>query len=118
MNNNDIAKLKFLPLGTVVLLKNAKKRVMITGFCVISEENKRVFDYTGCVYPEGVLTSKQSLVFDHDQIEKIFAIGYSDDEEKEFKKKLVDYFNKELIKTEQKMKEMNQTQEKEEVEEL
>lgn len=90
MNNNinDIAKLKYLPLGTIVLLKGAKKRLMVTGFCIYSDEQKRYFDYTGCIYPEGFISSTQNLVFDHNQIEKIIVMGYSDEEEKQFKKDL------------------------------
>lgn len=80
---------KYLPIGTVVLLKEGKKRVMITGFCTIpKEDSSKIFDYNGCLYPEGILSSEQSLLFNHDQIVKIFHLGLSDDEEKEFKKKL------------------------------
>ena len=80
---------KFLPIGTIVLLKGGKKRAMITGFCSIAQENQeKVYDYSGCVYPEGYLSSNQVCLFDHDQIEKIFFVGYEDDEEKMFKDKL------------------------------
>ena len=86
---------KYLPIGTVVLLKEGKKRVMITGFCTIpKEDSSKIFDYNGCLYPEGVLSSEQSLLFNHDQIVKIFHLGLSDDEDKEFKKKLNDFINK------------------------
>ena len=33
-------KEKYLPIGTVCMLKNGKKRVMITGFCTIPEDDK------------------------------------------------------------------------------
>ena len=80
---------KYLPIGSVVLIKDAKKRVMITGFVVISPsyENK-IFDYMGCLYPEGVISSDKSLLFDHDDIQQVFAIGYSDEEQKMFNNKL------------------------------
>ena len=82
-------KEKFLPLGSVVLLKNATKRLMITGFYVKADEiDKKTYDYVGCLYPEGVISSKENCVFNHEQIDKIFFIGYSDDEEKRFKEKL------------------------------
>lgn len=82
-------KEKFLPLGSVVLLKNATKRLMITGFYVKADENnEKTYDYVGCLYPEGVISSKENCVFNHEQIDKIFFIGYSDDEEKKFKEKL------------------------------
>jgi len=80
---------KFLPIGTVVLLKGGRKRAMITGFCSVAQENQeKVYDYSGCVYPEGYLSSNQVCLFDHDQIEKIFFVGYEDEEEKAFKDKL------------------------------
>lgn len=86
MNNNYG---KFLPIGTVVLLKNAKKRLMITGFCAYDEEKKdKAYDYTGCLYPEGIISSKQMALFNHSQIDKIYFLGYSDQEEKQFKQKL------------------------------
>lgn len=82
-------KEKYLPIGTVVLLKGGRKRAMITGFCSVAQENQeKIYDYSGCVYPEGYLSSNQVCLFDHDQIEKIFFLGYEDEEEKAFKDKL------------------------------
>ena len=82
-------KEKYLPIGTVVLLKGGKKRAMITGFCSVAQENQdKIYDYSGCVYPEGYLSSNQVCLFDHDQIEKIFFVGFEDEEEKSFKDKL------------------------------
>ena len=80
---------KYLPIGTIVLLKGGKKRAMITGFCSTSQEDQsKIYDYSGCVYPEGYLSSDQVCLFDHNQIEKIFFVGYEDEEEKAFKDKL------------------------------
>lgn len=80
---------KYLPIGTVVLLKGGRKRAMITGFCSVAQENQeKIYDYSGCVYPEGYLSSNQVCLFDHDQIEKIFFVGFEDDEEVAFKDKL------------------------------
>ncbi len=80
---------KYLPIGTVVLLKGGKKRAMITGFCSVAQENQeKIYDYSGCVYPEGYLSSNQVCLFDHEQIEKIFFLGFEDEEEKVFKDKL------------------------------
>ena len=80
---------KYLPIGTVVLLKGGTKRAMITGFCSVAQENQeKIYDYSGCVYPEGYLSSNQVCLFDHDQIEKIFFVGYEDEEEKAFKDRL------------------------------
>ena len=85
---------KYLPIGSVVLLKNATKRLMVTGFLVSSKEfPEKVFDYSGCLYPEGIITSEQTALFDHEQIEKIYATGFSDLEEKSFKAKLINKLN-------------------------
>lgn len=87
---------KYLPLGSVVLLENGTKRLMITGFCVVPNDDKtKVYDYSGCLYPEGVISSEQIALFNHDQIKTIYAIGYSDDEEKQFKEKLIEALNDE-----------------------
>lgn len=90
---NEIGE-KFLPIGTVVMLKNGTKRVMITGFCAVeNNENLKMWDYSGCMYPEGFLSSDETCLFDHNQIEKVYHLGLAEDEEeKEFKEKL-----KELI---------------------
>lgn len=84
MNNS-----KYLPIGSVVLLKGAKKRIMVVGFAATSKETKdKVFDYIGCLYPEGIIDSSKNLLFDHDQIEKIFSLGYKDEEWLETETKL------------------------------
>lgn len=81
---------KFLPIGTVVMLKGGTKRLMITGFCAMQEKDKtKMWDYSGCMYPEGFLSSSQTCLFNHEQIEKIYHLGLAeDDEEKKFKQSL------------------------------
>lgn len=81
MNVNE----KYLPIGSVVLMKGAKKRAMITGYAVKSPESgDKLWDYIGCLYPEGMVTPDKNLLFDHENIDKIFAVGYSDEEQKNF----------------------------------
>lgn len=85
---------KYLPIGTVVILKGATKRVMITGFCIINKD--KMYDYTGCLYPEGFVTTKDFLIFNHEDIDKIYYMGLSDDDDKKFKEhlnKLVEDYN-------------------------
>lgn len=81
---------KYLPIGSVVLLKGGTKRVMITGFCSVAEENQeKIYDYCGCIYPEGYLSSDEICLFDHDQISEISFVGFENEEEKDFKDNLV-----------------------------
>lgn len=87
---NEIGE-KYLPIGTVVVLKGATKRIMITGFASMSPETGDIiFDYSGCPYPEGFLNYNEVCVFNHEQIEKVYAKGYTDEEETEYKKALVE----------------------------
>ncbi len=78
-----------LPIGSVVLLKDSTKKLMIIGFAQVSASNpERIYDYVGCVFPEGFLGPDQTYLFDSCQIEKIFAVGYQDEEQMAFKTKV------------------------------
>lgn len=78
---------KYLPIGTVVLLKKAKKRIMITGYGAKTDGNPgKLWDYVGCLYPEGMISSNKNLLFDHENISDVYALGYSDDEQVRFMK--------------------------------
>ena len=80
---------KYLPIGTVVMLNNGKKRVMITGFLIMpNNEKQKLYDYSGCLYPEGIISSEQSLVFNHEDIKEIYYVGLMDEEYKGFVEKL------------------------------
>lgn len=93
MENNEKYE-KYLPIGTVVMLKGGSKRVMITGFCAVAAENEeKVYDYSGCLYPEGFLNPEQTCLFDHDQLDKIYFLGYKDEEEEKFKEQLNKFIN-------------------------
>lgn len=87
-------KERFLPIGTVVLLKGGTKEVMITSYCIFPNANqstnsdspqpvKKIYEYGGCIYPEGILDSNMVCAFDHNQIEKICHVGYETDAQKE-----------------------------------
>ena len=89
INMNGQIGEKYLPVGTVVLLQNGTKRVMINGFCTMDANNpSRIFDYSGVLFPEGSLSSDQTLLFDHNQIVRVDHMGLNDEEEKSFKIKL------------------------------
>ena len=65
---------EYLPIGSVVILKGAKKRLMITGYCMRDLGSKKQYDYSGCLYPEGILDTKETALFDHEQIETILNL--------------------------------------------
>ena len=91
---------KYLPIGTVVLLKGAKKKLMIISYTimpsgevydkngVVDNINAMVFDYGACLYPEGMITSDQLFAFNHDQIEEVCFKGYVTEEQIEISNSL------------------------------
>lgn len=86
MTNNDISNL--LPLGSIVKLDSADKKVMIIGVCPQSKNELSemvINDYIGVLYPEGYISSDFFMVFDRDKVSEVVHIGYEQgDEWKEF----------------------------------
>ena len=88
-------KKDLLPIGSVVLLKEATKKLMIIGFLATSEEhNHKLFDYSACLYPEGLLSSDEVCLFNNEDIDTVFYKGYSSDEETNFKTNLNNNYDK------------------------
>jgi len=75
---------ELLPIGTVVLLKNAEKRLMIFGVGQTNETEHQDYDYIGVMYPEGNMGEGTQFLFNHSDIEQIFFRGYEDEERKNF----------------------------------
>ena len=87
-----------LPIGSIVLLKDSNKKLMITGRLQIEleDKNQRKWDYSACLYPDGNLRPESSFLFNHEQIERIYFIGFQDIEELEYNKKISEYLNKNI----------------------
>ena len=115
---------RFLPIGSVVLLKGAKKELMITCYCIspkgeiyengVKSEAKdgQMFEYGACMYPEGIIRSEIVYGFNHDQIEKVCHVGYKTEISDELSKMLnetIKKYNK-IIETEEEKKESTVTQ--------
>ena len=91
-------KEKYLPIGTVVLLKEATKKLMITGYCSARpEEADKVYDYVGLLFPEGNLAGDDVALFNHDQIGIIVYMGLVDDEFKQLEKKIKSVFSNDNV---------------------
>ena len=69
-----------LPIGSVVLLKNSKKKVMIVGLLQVQEGNSKVYDYSACIFPEGMIDPEHLYLFDNDQIDSLYFMGFQDGE--------------------------------------
>lgn len=79
-----------LPIGSIVLLKGGERKLMICGRIVSGGENDEIFDYVGCIYPEGVIDSSNMLFFNRDTIKEKYFIGFQDKEEMDFREKFLD----------------------------
>lgn len=76
------------PIGTVVRLREGEKRLVIIGRFQTLLSTEEVYDYVGCLYPEGYLKPEQSFVFNHDAIAEVVHRGFVDDEEQQFLEKV------------------------------
>ena len=80
---------KYLPIGSVCTLKGKNKKIMITGYYSIEfTGNIKIYDYIGCLYPEGLLGSDHGISFNHSEIENIDFIGFKNRDGENFLKLL------------------------------
>jgi len=75
---------KLLSIGTIVLLKNGQKRLMIYGRLQSDANTGQMFDYVGCLYPEGNISHEYTYLFNQGDIENIYFEGFVDEEEEKF----------------------------------
>lgn len=70
-----------LPIGSVVMVKGIKRKVMIFGYKQKRRgQNENVFDYIGVVYPEGHIDNQLHIGFNQENIEKVIFRGYEDEQ--------------------------------------
>ncbi len=84
---------KYLPIGTIVRLKKGEMKLMITSYLIFSPESKndkKMYDYGGCGFPEGIVASKFAVGFNHEDIEEVIFKGLVDDEQEKFNKLLIE----------------------------
>ena len=75
----------YLPIGSVVILKNGQKKLMIYGRrqSRVTEPDKE-YDYIACLYPEGNINENYMYLFDHESVDEVVFRGYSNAEEEAF----------------------------------
>jgi len=84
---------EYLPIGTVVILQDGEKSIMIYGRKQIHAETNKLYDYVACLYPEGNMSEEFTYLFNHNQIQEVLFAGYANDDETEFVKFLNDLEN-------------------------
>lgn len=90
---------KYMPIGSVITVENNNTMIMIVGFKYYDNNNKE-YDYIGCVYPFGIGNKYSTVLFNHEQISRIYYLGYINNQERNFKEELNNQsdFSKFLIK--------------------
>ncbi len=75
--------IRYLPIGSVVKLKNNNKIVMITGYYSVEyARDLEIYDYSGCAYPEGVMIKSSCCSFNQSDIKDVLFEGYKTEEYK------------------------------------
>lgn len=79
-----------LPIGSVVLLKGGNKRVMICGRIQTKDNENVIYDYSACYYPEGIIAASSMFFFNREAIDRVFFLGFQDEEELNFRHNTLD----------------------------
>lgn len=91
---------KLLPIGSVVLLKEGTKKLMIIGIKpVTSEKPNEIYDYIGVLYPEGFLSNDYNFLFNHENINDVVFTGYNNPEREDFIQVMEEVYQKEAEPT-------------------
>lgn len=89
MNVKDL-----LPIGSVIQLKGAEKRLMVFGVRQTDRSDKKEYDYISVLYPEGNIGEQGQFLFNHENIEKVFFRGFEDEERTTFLNRLDSFYQK------------------------
>lgn len=73
---------RYLPLGSIVLIRGNVKKLMIVARGVITgkEPNRKVFDYGAVLYPEGMMDDR-IIFFNQKDIFQVVVEGYTDSDD-------------------------------------
>ena len=78
---------ELFPVGSVVLLKDAEKELMIIGILQVNESEK--YDYMAVLYPEGYINQEYVYLFNHEDVAELKYIGYMSSEYQIFRSQLI-----------------------------
>ncbi|SDC36600.1 hypothetical protein SAMN05421663_102204 [Terribacillus halophilus] len=74
-----------LPIGSIIYLNEGTSKLMILNRGPIIEHNgeQKMFDYSACVYPQG-LVADSVLYFNEENIDEVIFEGFKDSDEDRF----------------------------------
>lgn len=76
---------QLLPIGSVVTINGAEKKLMVIGITVENAEDGKTYDYIGVPFPEGYINSEFMFLFLHKDIETVNYIGFVNAESQVFR---------------------------------
>lgn len=86
---------ELLPIGSVVLLKGATKKLVIIGVLQVNPSEEKTYDYLAVPYPEGYIGSDHNFLFQHSDINDVIFCGYTNPEREVFLNAMDILYNKE-----------------------
>ncbi|MFP7170723.1 DUF4176 domain-containing protein [Terribacillus halophilus] len=74
-----------LPIGSIVYLNEGKSKLMILnrGPIIELDGEQKMFDYSACVYPQGLVVDSV-LYFNEENIDEVIFEGFKDSDEDRF----------------------------------
>ena len=69
-----------LPNGSIVKLSGGDHYVMICGRVTVPAGEETIYDYVGCLYPEGLTDMDNMLFFNRDNIDNLGELTIKDGE--------------------------------------
>jgi hypothetical protein len=74
-----------LPIGSIVYLNEGTSKLMILnrGPIIELEGEQKMFDYSACVYPQGLIADSV-LYFNEENIDEVIFEGFKDSDEDRF----------------------------------
>lgn len=85
---------ELLPIGSVVALHGATRKLLIIGTVVHEEQTDTTYDYIGEPYPEGYIDAETMFLFQHEDIDSVHFLGYINSEMQSYRAKLMEELEK------------------------
>lgn len=79
---------ELLPIGSVVNIGMVEQAVMIYGR-MQEQDEKKMWDYVACPYPQGHLSDDTNVFFNHERITDIIFKGFESEGELILRKKIL-----------------------------
>lgn len=91
--SNEILKsVEWLPLGTIVGVDDSDQKIMIIGRNQRDGYNPDIsYEYSAVLYPQGLMNPEENLLLNLNQVKRIYYLGYSDNQNKQFEDFLNEY---------------------------